>query len=342
MNIAVVAPSCCIRVIKQAKALVERGHKLFLITERHFKSPLFQTINTYSGTKQLEQSIKMVAPIVDLFHVHNEPSYPATIIREAIPGAKIVFDMHDSNYWRHSLDDRNKYGIRWFEEDTAAMCSDAFIFPSQACMESKADVINGKPSTFVYSSFTMKDLRYAPNPFYGGMVSQGGHVLPTEHPGEHWRNYTDLYKQVISAGKIVYAYSAAFTYNPENPIDKFYTDLGVKIGKFSYQEMLDILGGHEWKLVGNITDNPVWKVAMPNKFFDAMAAGVPSVVFRCDEAAKIVKKYDIGIVVDSVDEFISRWDESAEKRKNLFMVRRQFAMENQVEKIEGVYRALNG
>lgn len=339
MNITFVSRAGCLRVMKEAIALKNAGHKVILITNnKEVNRSIFDLCIVYANVKQLETAIEMVRPHTEIFHVHNEPNYPATIIRELFKDAKIVLDVHDSNYWR--IEQKPDLPIiNWADEDIAVRCSDALVFPSNAALEDFKKRYGDIPMLSLPSAFNISQLRYKPASFYGGVVSQGGHSIPKDFECDNYRDYTRLYKELVSRKIMVYAYCLGFR-DPESDLTKHYASLGIGLGSYGYEEMLNILSGHTWNIVGNIGNHYVWKFSLPNKFYDACAVGLPTVNFSNPEVAKIIDQYDIGINVKSVDEFISRWDEHSEKRKNLMLCRKELSLDKQISKLINLYQEI--
>jgi glycosyltransferase involved in cell wall biosynthesis len=90
--------------------------------------------------------------------------------------------------------------------------------------------------------------------------------------------------------------------------------------------------------MGNVYPTPHWNSTMPNKVFDYMAAGVPTVAINAKETGDFITKHDIGISVDSLEELKDRWGEERKCRKNLIKKRQQFVMDNHISKLEDLYR----
>jgi hypothetical protein len=64
------------------------------------------------------------------------------------------------------------------------------------------------------------------------------------------------------------------------------------------------------------------------------------VSFGVPEADRFIQKYDIGIVVGHPDELVERWDEHIQKRKNLYLRRRELAMERFIGNLTKLYDRL--
>lgn len=343
MDIAFVTQANCIRVSKEAIALknLYNNVKIHLITSRLYNNWLFDSISYYENPYQLKSILERMSGI-DIFQVHNEPSYMANIIRNVHPSAKIIMDMHDSYYWRVSEEDekKSKEEIRWFEEDAANSVCDSFIVVSPACHEELKKRIPDKPIAIIPSACPLRMYTYKQHSFRGGLVSQGGHVQPNEDVSDHWRDYTELFTKIIPHHQ-VWIYSASVKYDPESPVEKHYLSIGCKLGSFNSQSVIDTVGCHTWNLVGNYhasNNARVWDFAWPNKMFDAMAAGTPSVCIGAKEAAKFIEDADIGIVVDTPEELLDRWNEHSDKRVNVMNVREKYSMETYIPRLMSLYK----
>ena len=330
MKIIITTQHACGRMVKMCRALKNLGYELHLITNRIPKNeiPLFNSVSYYSDEKDFKKALSLFSD-KDIFHHHNESSWQATVIREVHPYARIVLDMHDSNYWRIE-------GMQWFEEDVAMQCADALVFTSKSMQDTieKYD----KPHIIIPSAILEEDFRYGAWHYWGGLVSQGGHSLPTdENPLESWRDYTALYS-LFKDKKQVFAYSPQW--REGSKLDNHYIELGAKLGVFSHNDLIDKMGRHDWSLCGNLRKDRVWDLALPNKFYDAMAAGIPVMNFGCKEVATLINTFDVGINVETVDEAIERWDEHKSKRYKVHINRRFFTMEREIGKLEKLYEEL--
>jgi hypothetical protein len=344
-EIVFVAPHCCIRVIKEAFALRELGYEIHLIWGGNIIGPLtspdamfmhtFKTISYFANNEQLEEEILHCSKNTLVFHVHNEPTWPVTKVRELVPDAKIVFDVHDSKYWMFDDD-------HYAEEDTAINFADAFIVPSDACKKDFTKRTD-KPIVVLPPAVPYRWYRDGQEKPLGGLASQGGH---TSSGLSHrtYRDYTELYS-ALKGFIEVYAYSAEFGTSGHPAIiqnTKYYSELGCKMANISYGNLLSSLGNHDWNLVGNYSKEPqkIYQYWHPNKFYDAIAAGIPSVVFNAPEVEKIVLENDIGIVCRTPAEFIKRKGEYKEKRHNLMMKRKRFSMENYIHVVDELYQSI--
>ncbi|MBT6051995.1 MAG: hypothetical protein HOG49_34765 [Candidatus Scalindua sp.] len=332
MKIVFITEHGCGRAIKQASALYDKGYEVALVASKLMKGGgAFMTKHKYDNAKELFDIVSLLGDKM-IYHIHNEPSWMVSLVREALPNAKIIYDVHDSNYWRVEGE------YNWYEEDSAIQNCDAMIFPSQSC-EDRYQTL-GKPTKVVWSANLEAWKYYGPWDYYGGIISQGGHTAPYENkPAETWRDYTDIYTEIIGKGKQLFAYSADF--NRKTPKrDDYYIGLGATLGCFTHMELIQCMGRHDWSLCGNPNGSKVWDYALPNKFFDAMSGCAPVVNFGCTEVGKLIDEYDVGINVESVDELVERWDEHKEKRASVYRNRNEFNMEHQIDKVIDLYNEI--
>jgi glycosyltransferase involved in cell wall biosynthesis len=343
LDIGFITEFCCIRVVKEAIALKRLGHRVHLVASEPNSVGIFESIHVYKSPHHLEETLLSMASAIDIWQVHNEPTWPAMMAKEVLPsGSKVILDAHDSNHWRVLSGETQAViheDISWFVFDSVMACIDGVVVPSRACAEDVRTRTQA-PVAVVPSACSISEYRYADSSFAGGLCSQGGHANPAEipvgHP-ENWRDYTELYG-LLKGKKQVYAYSPLFALDGVAAIDKHYIGLGAKIGHLRYDQLLDQIGIHSWNLVGNINQAMVWDYALPNKFFDAIAAGLPSVSLNVRMVDEIMAEFDIGISVKTVDEMLERWDGRVEKRKNLLLHRRHLSMENYIPELVSLYR----
>jgi hypothetical protein len=293
----------------------------------------------YHNLSQFRQAVMMLKDSVDVWQVHNEPNFHAVLIRELLPGAKVVLDMHDSNYWRITSKTESGEEIRWVSEDAALGCCDGVVVPSGQCRAELSKrytkPIAVIPSAVPFAFFVNRDYS-----FLGGLVCNGAHVIGSQIYNDGWRDYTKLYKRLRELGISVSVYAPNLKDQEKNR--RHYEGLVDAVKSAPYIDMLKEIGMYSWSLVGNWTEKPepVWDLALPNKFWDGIAAGIPPVVFGNKPSEELVKKYDIGMVVQTPEELKERWGEHADKRKNLLLKRSELCMENYIGALEDLYETI--
>lgn len=73
------------------------------------------------------------------------------------------------------------------------------------------------------------------------------------------------------------------------------------IGKLSYERMMDFTRNADLGLTLDKDTNLNYRFSLPNKLFDYLNAGIPVLATDLPEVASIVRKYDAGIVIPTVD-----------------------------------------
>ncbi|MDD5543903.1 MAG: glycosyltransferase [Acidobacteriia bacterium] len=340
MRVCFVADYNCIRVAKEARVLLDHGHQVHLLAGKYRDDSQYTTTSVYANLNQFRNAVQLYKDKVDVWQVHNEPNFHAIMIRELLPDAKIVLDMHDSNYWRVRNEKADSgEEIRWVSEDAALACSDGAVITSGACqIELKkrfAKPVAIIPSAVPYAFFKHRDYS-----FLGGLVCNGAHVRESEIMRDGWRDYTKIYKRLKELGIPVSIYAPNL--KDHRDTREYYQNLVDVIKSAVYLDLLGEIGMYSWSLVGNWTEKhqPVWDFALPNKLFDGIAAGVPPVVIGNKPSEDLVLRSDIGIVVQSPDELKERWGEHVEKRKNLLLKRSEFCMENYIGGLENLYESI--
>ena len=95
-------------------------------------------------------------------------------------------------------------------------------------------------------------------------------------------------------------------------------------------------------------DNPNCYYSLPNKFFEAIAGGVPIVTSPIPEVSKYVKQYDIGVVSEDTDplsiahaiEHVLHPDYRDTYRQNVKIAQQEFNWEREEVKLIDLYRGL--
>jgi len=333
MNITMICNYAGIRMLKEAFVLHNLGYQINLIFGGPIFGPLtsndaaackwFKSVHYFTNKDQLATLISTVE--TDFYHVYAEPYGLTAFIKYLKPEAKILLECQDSGYW--------KTEGTFEDEDKDVELSDVIVAVSEACkkeLETRTDKeIIIIPSACPQKWFTKWEESQP------GICNQGGHTVPSDPLP--WRDYTEIY-ETLSKKTQVYAYSPQFT-GGVNLITDHYKSLNVKMANIEYKKLIKIMASHTWNLVGNYKKfkDKMWTFMLPNKFYDAVAAGIPSVVIGCPEVAKIVNKYKIGIECDNPDELFDRWDENKVAKENLLSVRDELSMDNQIQPLVDIY-----
>lgn len=350
MKICMISGHGCIRMQKMAITLMNLGHEVHLIA--HKKAAWHTEYASFMlavNSEQMHQAIKLYAPHVDLFHVHNEPSWYVNIVKENTD-KPVILDVHDSWAARYTDEEEeklNEKGIKACrisaEERLNFQLADALVFPGEAFAKIVTDEFKlDQPSLVLPSYVPRRFYRYSMPEWIGGVTYEGRIDLPAEIDGVdnmqgfRYTDYTDLAKKANDAQVGLHLYST----REDEPYLKAYKDIAIVHPRQPYDQLMKMLSRHDWGLVGNTIETNEWKIAFPNKLFEYIAAGLPVVAINADVAGEFVEREGIGIVVKDIDELKERWGEHRKIRENIVKKRIGYSMEAHIGKLEALYERM--
>ncbi len=349
MKIVFVSHHSCIRVHKTALPLIEGGqHQIHLLANKWTSfAESYTTFGHWLEVGQLYNLIKLHAPTTDVWHVHNEPSWFVTMIKEICPDTPVVLDIHDSFAARVTPQEQEdiyekegKEIVRITgEERNNFQLADALIFPGRSFAKVITDEFKLTQPQIVLPSYLPRRLyRYNIQDWLGGLVYEGKIQLNTEarHSyGFRYCQYLEMAKKCKELNMDFHLYS-----RDDDEFNRVYKDYAILHKPEHFTEMLKVIARHDWGLVGNIMPSTQWDVAFPNKLFEYIATGVPVVAINAKECGEFVEKEGIGISIKSVEELANRWGEHREIRKTLIKKREKYSMDNNIHPLENLYREL--
>lgn len=322
----------CIRQQKQAIAL--RNHALVhSVTNKvpTFK-PFFQTVMLYQNQNQLRAEIRAHEK-ADIFHVHTEPFWFVQLIREVLPAARIVLDLHDSQAYR--FDEAEKQSA---EERCAIELADAYVYVSEHCRqitEGWHPSILGRPYTILPSYVNERFFRLEPLIRVGGLVYEGRCDLRNAGEWYDYCKYQDL-AAVLKEEKIPFTlYGGA----SDEKTQAEYKN-AIYMGSLPYDQLINDMGCYDWGLCGNLVEYPEWEVAVPNKLFEYLAAGIPVIAMNAPAVAEFVEKEGVGIAVKTIRELKARWDERQRCQAEVYKKRWRWTMERNMGGLLELYGSL--
>ena len=330
LNILFLSEHCCIRVIKEGLALLKAGVNIHFCQKR-FQNVEFRKIMPQASFWEMQEDLyEKIRGMegFDLIHVHNEPSWIATVAKQARPDIPVILDCHDLNSAR--------FGKHNEIEDAAIKTCDGFITPSYGYKQHiKKFYKCCKPVEVIYSMCN-EDFYFdrQPNrvPSVPGVVYEGGITADDRHP-HPYRDYRQLTNVLLELGIPFHIYGANDTWNAT------YQHLGAYMyPTLPYNEMLRSLSRYDWGFVGPGVPHRAFDWCMPNKLFEYLAAGIPVIVWKSDEAAEWVKERGVGVVIDDLNEIGVLADFHAGYKEKVRAMR--FTMENQIDKLINFYNQL--
>lgn len=350
LTIGMIASHCCIRVQKMALPLMALGHKVHLAANR--LPPFWEQYTTVSlceGPDQYEAAIKLMEPAVDIFHVHNEPSWFVTLLKE-ITDKPVLLDVHDTyltrtthKQWQAKADAGEFYPRVWIEERNNFQLADALNFVSEDVRRVVVDEFAIEAPTHVLPSYVMRGMyQYKGVGWLGGLVYEGKVTLPGENTGSNegfrYCDYTDIARDCDRIGMDFHLYPGKAKHALTKHFEQFKTTHLHQ--PYRYDELLREITAHDWGLVGNAFHTPQWEKTAPNKLFEYMAAGIPVVAMNAKWCEDFIQETGVGIVVGSIDELADRWSEHRRIRDTVVRERAHWSMEAHIGGLVDFYRGV--
>jgi hypothetical protein len=327
--------------------LLDLGHKVDFITKKWvYYADGYTTHALGANIKQMREAMKLYEPHVDLCHAHNEPSWYVALWKE-ISDKPVILDVHDSfltritseEWEKQHTTEGGKRSIRVSSEERANFqMADGLVFPAKPFMDLISEEFRlEQPKLVLPSMVPERFYSYFPMEWHGGIVYEGKVSLENELGPFSYCDYREFARQANEAKLDFHIYptfvnDALIKLYPKN-LETTYFHTPVML-----EELIKKLGRHDWGLVGNVTSSPQWEVALPNKLFEYMAAGLPIAVMNAQAAGEIVKEFGIGIEVESIQELCERWAEHRKCRENVYKFRKKFSMDANIHKLEAFYK----
>ena len=312
-RICVITSHCCIRVLKEAIPLINKGYEIDLVSRRlpaewrYFRSYLPWS---YESLAKIIQDKKDI----DIFHCHNQPTKLIKIVLDSTD-KPVVADIHDFD---------SIVNMRYIPIEKEILQRAAkVIFPTKEYIGWAEDIYDTpdmeKKALVLYSYCSkamLPKLRVLPSPAYNEVVYEGG---------------IDSYRS-LSCFKKVNIYTNVLGFSPEATLKYQGSSLHIQL---EYSKLIQKLSEYAWGLTGSCYDNYNIRVAMPNKLFEYIAAGIPIISYMTDEVSKFIKEYNIGIAITDPDQIIPDY---IPYRENVQKIRDQFWMEDHIEILETLYK----
>lgn len=337
----------CIRALKEAQALKNRGHTIILCcTPSPYNktwNTVADTIITYQSPLELEVILKKVAPQCDIVHGHNEPNWPIACAVAYVRHCPVIYDCHDFSSLRASLSDaESSYEKICFEG------SDAVIHVSRMLDVEASQQYTQKRTLVLYSLPAIRDTQFQLKKKFEEthVVYQGG-LTQHKESEYNYRYYYDYFKELAISNIPVDVYPTIAV--PEY-VRKTYSQADTYIHVYptvEYERLLYCMSAATWGFTGfyrakTETDSKAsfLDYAMPNKLFEYLLAGVTPIVINCKEAGQFVTEHTIGYHVKNMDEYIDIVHHAPQLVQNLD--RKLIDMHLQIVELEKLYYDLLG
>ena len=351
LRILQVAKHCCIRVMRISESLQSVGYKVDgLVNKIAYNTELFDRLGFWHNEKQFKAHLSAFKGKYDVVEIHNEPDDMVRWTREVLgDSVKIIHNAHDIDNIRRGLipiPERfafiNCDAVIYVSEPIQTICNKLhtvqvptiilYNYPTQSMIDNtKVDWenIDKRPQTLVYEG-GVNPIGDSPE------IQQMNKIFK-------YRNLFPIFQQLIMQGNEVHAYpgnSDAYTTGQHTGV--------VLHPPTRFDVLLQELTQFKYNLLTfNNEDKKQDQVnyTTPNKLWDGLAAGLPSIACWCEETEKYVKKHDIGWRFKSIKDIgnCSQIDpEYAEKIKSVRRKREELIFEKQVCLLENLYAEILG
>lgn len=323
---------------------MDRGHEVHLIAGKVVGfTDNYKTYTIFQNPDQCYDSIALLKD-VDVFHVHNEPSWFVNVIK-AVHGDKIpvVLDVHDSYLIRYPEGEPNLKTPRiTADERYNFQLADGHVFVSQPMADICRNTFKLEQPYAVLPSYMPKRFYRVDSFRWAGGIVYEGRVDLTENLESHnsffaYCDYRELAKE-LRENKLAF-----YIFAPNRDVaeyNKAYDGNAFFLPAQDPEKLIRRLGCHHYGILGNLQVHEAWKYALPNKLFDYLAAGTPVIAMNAPLAGQFVEENGFGINVTSVQEIVDAWDRTREFRSNIAKYRFDWCMEEHIDVVEKLYRKL--
>jgi len=321
--------------MKMGTAMANSDHGIEVIfMQKDFSHPDFMYrapwVKMWDTPERMLYQLKFVKGI-DLIHVHNEPTWMATVAKMTRPELPVILDCHD-------LDTIRGETFAMEEERDAFNRVDALIFPSQSYQTlSQKHFQFTQPSEVIYSMVNNELFVPPQQTRVNGIMYQGGVGLKNDTNDFAYRDFTGVAEVLRDMGIPFHLYCG----HEHAPTMEVYGNLScVMHPRVHYLTLLQEQTRYDWGLIGTTGRHHQWDASMPNKLFEYALSGLPIICLNAKEPAEWVEKYDLGVVISDPAEIPGIYHLHEEYREKIKKVQTKFCMEDQVDKIVDLYKKL--
>jgi len=325
------AEHCCIRVIKQARALLKTGRYEIhgLAKQVSFGTDAFDTFGFYHNRRQFENAVRLSD--VDLYIHSNEPNWQLNVIRDLKPGAKIILDAHDMDSLR--LD-----AISVDEHRALTNCNGVLFVSKEVrdyICELHADQLRGKPVE-VLEHYCSEEffLPEHDGPRTGLVYEGGAQSPPYKGKAFRYRHLYPVFRQLVDQGHEVHLMFG----NPD--ATRTYANIGAYVYEPQvYDQMMKALQSRRWGMVvfNNEDLSQVHvNLTRTNKEQEYLCCGLPLIVCGAPATAEYARHFDIGLCFDRIDQIRPEVLEEAypHLKANVETLRPTLTMERHIHRVE--------
>lgn len=178
---------------------------------------------------------------------------------------------------------------------------------------------------------------YCPKDWFAGIQEQRFELViatgVSDTPG-HFRHWLPTFQRLKENGMQVKCYT-------NSQITKEYQEAAEMIPAIDVVDLVQEMSYSMAGLCGTMNNGPIIQDAQPNKLYEYVAAGIPSICFGKDLAmAKVIQDYKIGVVIDHPDEIYAaiNYIRKEDITMNVLEQRGRFTMESQERIVTNFYQ----
>jgi hypothetical protein len=318
--------------MKMGTAMINAQNDVNVVfSQESFSHPSFMyrvpRITMWDAPERLMVQLKLLKDI-DLIHVHNEPTWLATVCKMVRPEIPVILDCHD-------LDTiRGETGAMEEEKDAFGRV-DGFIFPSRAYQTlSKKHFRFKQPSEVIYSMVN-DELFVPPNlARVNGVMYQGGIGLKDNSEDFAYRDFTEVAEVLRDVGIPFHLYAG----HSIPAILEAYGNLGCLMHpRVHYTTLIQEQTRYDWGLLGTAGKHHQWDASMPNKLFEYILSGLPIICLNAKEPGEWVEKHGLGVCISDPAEIPGIYEQHHKIRKHMVKHQDAWSMEQQTEQILELY-----
>jgi hypothetical protein len=351
LRILQIGKHTCIRVIRISEALISTGYEVDVLTNKiSYGVNKFDMIGFWFDEKQFKKYIKETLGKYDIYEVHNEPDVMIRWVRDVVgdrDDIKIIHNAHDVDLVRRK--------VIPIPERQAFNAADAVIYVAEPIRTLCNDLHKVKVPTMVLYNYPTQSMIDDTKPNWNieqrqGLVYEGGvNPIDKSQASEEinkiypYRNLFHIFQQLIAQGNEVHVYagnSTAFNTGQHTGCvlhpPTVFNQLLVELTKYRYN--LLIFNNEKG------TEDQV-NFTTPNKMWDALASGLPSLGCYCRETMKYLEKHNIGWVFNNIAEISNcsqLEDEYEQMIENVKKKRNELIFERQIWRTENLYAGILG
>lgn len=292
---------------------------------------------------------------IDVIHCHNEPNrHTLDAVRASEGRAPVIYDIHDFTSLRKGKPDSTEE--KCFDQvDGIVHSADSFRnIAKRKYPEAKQQniVLYSTPSrTQLRGSEVLPKIASAREEIH--LVYQGGLIDENSTNADlfSYRDYLDIFRSILNEGFHLHLYCAY------DKIPTGYQQLASGFpeklhlnARVPYPELLTTMSRFHWGLTGfnfsnlrSETTREFLHSVVPNKMFDYLHAGIPTLVFNANAASRIAREYGFGLEKAEEESWADVLDRGASMlKKDLTPAAESLTMESQIPRLVSLYRSWTG